>query len=103
MDSRHFLDRNAARFLAGLICVLAVSGLALTWHNQNNTDAAGRPVVASGGAGASAVNPKLDECRAKRSGDIAQMLKDGVIDQARHDNFLANALKTCTGMFPPES
>ena len=103
MDSRHFLDRNAARFLAGLICVLAVSGLALTWHNQNNTDAAGRAVVASGGAGASVVNPKLDECRAKRSGDIAQMLKDGVIDQARHDNFLANALKTCTGMFPPES
>ena len=108
MDSRHFLDRNGARFLAGLICVLALSGLALTWHKQSNTDAAGRPVAVSSakgfGAGSGpAVNPKFDECRTKRSGDIANMLKDGVIDKARHDDFLANALQNCAGMFPPES
>jgi hypothetical protein len=106
MDSRHFLDRNGARFLAGLICVLALSGLALTWHKQNNTDTAGRPVVASGvagAAGAPAVNPKFDECRTRRSGEIANMLKDGVIDQAKHDDFLASALQRCAGMFPPES
>ena len=108
MDSRHFLDRNGARFLAGLICVVALSGLALTWHKQNNTDTAGRPVAAStaqgaGAAGAPAVNPKFDECRTKRSADIANMLKDGVIDQAKHDDFLASALQRCAGMFPPES
>ncbi|MEM9472580.1 MAG: hypothetical protein AAGA00_11490 [Pseudomonadota bacterium] len=108
MDSRHFLDRNGARFLAGLICVLALSGLALTWHKQNNTDTAGRPVAAAGviGAGtvnAPAVNPKFEECRTKRSADIADMLSKGVIDQAKHDDFLANALQTCVGMFPPEN
>ncbi len=107
MDSRHFLDRNGARFLAGLICVLALSGLALTWHKQANTDAAGRPAAVSGaqgsGAGsAPATNPEYEECRTKRGGDIADMLKDGVIDQAKHDDFLANALQTCAGMFPPE-
>ena len=108
MDSRHFLDRNGARFLAGLICVLALTGLALTWHKQNNTDTAGRPVATTGVVGATAtsvqaVNPKFDECRAKSSGDIANMLKDGVIDQAKHDEFLAGALQRCAGMFPPES
>lgn len=107
MDSRHFLDRNGARFLAGVICVLALSGLALTWHKQGNTDAAGRPmavssVLGSGAGSAPAVNPKYEECRTKRSGDIANMLKDGVIDQAKHDDFLANAMQTCAGMFPPE-
>jgi len=108
VHSRHFLDRSGARFLAGLICVLALSGMALTWHKQSNTDAAGRPVAVSSANGiaagsAPAVNPKFDECRTKRSGDIANMLKDGVIDQARHDDFLANALQNCAGMFPPES
>ncbi|MEO1159619.1 MAG: hypothetical protein AAFW74_04060 [Pseudomonadota bacterium] len=108
MDSRHFLDRNGARFLAGLVCVLALSGLALTWHKQNNTDTAGRPaatagVIGAGTASAPSVNPKFEECRTKRSGDIADMLKKGVIDQAKHDDFLANALQTCAGMFPPES
>ena len=108
MDSRHFLDRKGARFLAGLICVLALSGLALTWHKQNNTDTAGRPVAATGvlGAGAAnapAVNPKFEECRTRRSEEIANMLKDGVIDQAKHDDFLASALQRCAGMFPPES
>ncbi len=108
MDSRHFLDGNGARFLAGLIGVLALSGLALTWHKQTNTDAAGRPAAVSsvsgiGAGSAPAINPKFDECRTKRSGDIANMLKEGVIDQARHDDFLANALQTCAGMYPPES
>lgn len=108
MDSRHFLDKNAARFLAGLICVLALAGLALTWHKQANTDAAGRPLAVSSvkgfGAGSTPVaNPKYEECRTKRSGDIANMLKDGVIDQAKHDDFLSNALQNCAGMHPPES
>ena len=31
------------------------------------------------------------------------MLSDGVIDQAKHDEFLARAMQTCAGMFPPES
>jgi len=108
MDRRHFLDKNGARFLAGLICVLALSGLALTWHKQSNTDAAGRPVAVSSAKGTGtgsppAVNPKFDECRTKRSGDIANMLRDGVIDQVKHDDFLTNALQNCAGMFPPES
>ena len=107
MDSRHFLDKSGARFLAGLICVLALGGLAVTWNQQANTDAAGRPLAVSAtqGAGAGnapAVNPKYEECRVKRSGDIANMLKDGVIDQAKHDAFLASALQNCAGMFPPQ-
>jgi hypothetical protein len=42
MDRRHFLDKGRARFLAGLVGVLALTGLAFTWHKHESTDAAGR-------------------------------------------------------------
>jgi hypothetical protein len=42
MDRRHFLDKGRARFLAGMIGVLALTGLAFTWHKHESTDAAGR-------------------------------------------------------------
>jgi hypothetical protein len=47
-------------------------------------------------------NPKFRECQEKRTSDIGKMLSDGVIDQAKHDEFLARAIQTCAGMFPPE-
>jgi hypothetical protein len=47
-------------------------------------------------------NPKFRECQDKRTSDIGKMLSDGVIDQAKHDEFLARAIQTCAGMFPPE-
>jgi hypothetical protein len=105
MDRRHFLDKGRARFLAGLIGVLALTGIALTYYSQQSTDTAGRAgnvaKIDVEATQAPSVNPKFEECRVQRSGDIANMLKEGVIDQAKHDDFLASALQTCAGMFPP--
>ncbi len=104
MDRRHFLDKGRARFLAGLIGVLALCAIALTYYTQQQTDTAGRgTIVGSTGVTDPSGNPKFQECRDKRSADIANMLSDGVIDQAKHDDFLANAVQTCAGMFPPDS
>jgi hypothetical protein len=103
MDRRHFLDKRRARFLAGLIAVLALTGTALTYYSQQRTDTAGRAGLATVNAEATkapSANPKFEECRIQRTGDIANMLKEGVIDQAKHDDFLASALQTCAGMFP---
>lgn len=105
MTTRPFVDTGMARFVAGLIGALALFGIAMTWHLQQNTDAGGRPVASTASLGKSAdpaTNPKLDECRAQRTADIGKMLSDGVIDQAKHDEFLARAMQTCIGMFPPE-
>lgn len=107
MTSRSFLDRGMARFVAGLIAALALFGLAMTWHLQSRTDAGGRPLAGNGGteaiSNAPAVNPKFVECRDQRTADIGKMLSDGVINQAKHDEFLSRAIQTCAGMFPPES
>ncbi|MEE4239255.1 MAG: hypothetical protein V2I51_21250 [Anderseniella sp.] len=107
MTSRSFLDRGMARFVAGLIGALALFGLAMTWHLQSRTDAGGRPLAGVSGteaiSSAPAANPKFVECRDQRTADIGKMLADGVIDQAKHDDFLARAIQTCAGMFPPES
>lgn len=107
MQSRHFLDRGMARFAAGIIGALALFGLAMTWHLQQQTDAGGRPVAGPSASvetdSAASANPKFDECRDQRSADIGKMLADGVIDQAKHDEFLGRAIQTCAGMFPPES
>lgn len=106
MDSRHFLDKGMARFVAGVIGALALFGLASTWHAFERTDPAGRSVA---GAQAPAMtdlgrsaNPKYNECTSRETDTINKMLADGVIDQAKHDDFLANALQRCAGMFPPE-
>ena len=103
MDKRHFLDKRRARVLAGFIGVLALTGMAMTWHYQQRTDAAGRAVAtAPKNEPAPALNPRYLECREQRSADIAKMLSDGVIDQAKHDEFLSRALQNCAGMFPPQ-
>ncbi len=107
MDSRPFVDRGMARFVAGLIGALALFGMAMTWHLQQRTDAGGNPLAAAGGAAAvsnaPAANPKYTECTQRETETIGKMLADGFIDQAKHDDFLANALQRCAGMFPPES
>jgi hypothetical protein len=105
MDRRHFLDKGRARFVAGLIGVLALTGLALTYYTQQQTDTAGRSAasLASVGSTSAPVKSRLQECREKRAADIANMLKEGVIDQAKHDEFLAGAMQTCAGMFPPKN
>ena len=106
MDRRHFLDKGRARFLAGMIGVLALTGLAFTWHKYESTDAAGRTLAGVQSPQAQDIgrsaNPKFRECQEKRTSDIGKMLSDGVIDQAKHNEFLARAIQTCAGMFPPE-
>ena len=103
MDHRDFLDKGRARLVAGIIGVLAMSGIALTYYGQIKTDTAGRGATLAGANAISSptANPKLEDCRLTRSRAIAKMLSDGVIDQAKHDDFLQGALQTCAGMFPP--
>ncbi len=105
MDRRHFLDKGRARFVAGMIAVLALTGLAATWHKYQGTTVAGRnvagvaqPVGADLGP---SPNPLYEQCRTERTADINRMLSDGVINQTQHADFLDRAMQTCAGRFPP--
>jgi hypothetical protein len=106
MDRRHFLDKGRARFVAGLIAVVALTGLAVTWHQHQGTTVAGRTVAGiaqpvSADMGPSP-NPLFVQCRTERTADIDRMLSDGVITQTQHADFLDRAMQTCAGRFPPE-
>jgi hypothetical protein len=91
----HFLDRPAARFVAGLVALLALA--AIGYLSRERLFETGRAPAAA------AANPEFILCRDQRLGHVRQMLQEGVIDEQKLEEFSQRAISYCAAQFPPES
>jgi hypothetical protein len=98
---RHFLDTWIARLIVGLI---GLAALAAIWGVYNvQTGASSTATSPGAGLGtAAATNPAFVQCRDQRTAEIDRMLSEGLIDEARHEEFTRRAIQTCAGQFPPD-
>jgi len=93
MAAEPFIDSRRARFVAGLILVVAGSALVYI-HRADLTALAG-----GSGAPATPANPELAACLSERYGAVDRMLADGVIDDVKHTLFRQRAAAMCQDRF----
>ena len=92
MRKRSFADTGAARGIAAVIFLLCVSALVYL-HRDDLFPAEVEETAAA--------NPEFVKCRDERTGQVAKMLEQGIIDQTQHDQFRQRAVDFCTSQFPP--
>lgn len=88
----HFLDRWPARAVALGVMLLAGGGLAY----MHRADIA---LLTGTAGGEKAANDPLSLCIAQRVGEVEQMRKDGLIDDARLALFKSRAEAVCRSQF----
>ena len=85
---------SADRIIAGILAVLCIAGLILL-NRQSLLPVENRQQAA-------APNPEYVKCRTKRLADVAKMKSEGLIDEAKFDQFSRRAVDLCAAQFPPQ-
>lgn len=93
-DENAFIDRPAARYVAGGIAGLMV--LLLLVINREALFGGSAQVEVE------AANPDYVACLEERLGHVDGMVADGVITSVQAEDFKARATALCAGQFPPE-
>ena len=99
-----FADTIWARLLALLIAIAIAWLLWANWSSDfralvSGGEQAATPVVSTSEP-AKPANPALQECLAKRVGDVDQMKEDGVLSDAQYGSFRARAEELCRAQNP---
>jgi len=103
-QTKGFADTIWARLLALL---LAIAIAWLLWANWSSDFKAlfadgeqkAAPVV-SASEPAKPANPALEECLAKRVGDVERMKEEGILSDAQYSNFRSRAEELCRAQNP---
>jgi len=103
-QTHSFVDTIWARLLAILIAIAIGWLLWSNWSSDFSTLFAGgeqeaAPVVSTSEP-AKPANPALEECLAKRVGDVDQMKEDGILSDAQYGSFRARAEELCRAQNP---
>jgi len=85
-------ESRGARAAAVLVIVGCLAALA--YLNRDTITTARQPP-------APALNPEFVACREARTGQVEKMRADGVINETQFAQFMARAIDTCAGQFPP--
>lgn len=84
-----------SRGRAVAVVVFALCVAALVYVHRDDLLPAEAPELEEG------LNPEFVKCRDERKGHVEKMLADGVIDQAKRDQFVERAVAMCASQFPP--
>ncbi|MGI9482607.1 MAG: hypothetical protein ACR2OR_09640 [Hyphomicrobiales bacterium] len=85
---------GADKIIAGILALLCVAGL--IYLNWLSLTPGGK--VEEGAA----LNPEYVKCRTQRLADVTRMKNEGLIDEAKFEQFSKRAVDLCAAQYPPE-
>ena len=85
---------GADKIIAGVLALLCIAGL-IYLNRQSLTP--GAKVEETAG-----LNPEYVKCRTQRLADVTRMKNEGLIDEAKFDQFSKRAIDLCAAQYPPE-
>ena len=85
---------GADKIIAGVLALLFIAGL--IYLNRQSLTPGGKVEETA------ALNPEYVKCRTQRLADVTRMKNEGLIDEAKFDQFSKRAIDLCAAQYPPE-